>query len=36
MHKLIEKKSELVDPEIIKISQDLDELLNIYNRNKRD
>ncbi len=35
MHRLIESKQELIDPEIVSISQELDKLLNIYNDIKK-
>lgn len=31
MNKLIEEKDELIDPEIVEVSQQLDRLLNEYN-----
>lgn len=32
MYNLIESKPQLIDPEVVKISQELDELLNLYNK----
>lgn len=36
MEKLIEQKDNLLDPEVIKISQELDGLLNEYNMHVLD